>query len=239
MHIQPQGTTSRVSSTKSPVFSGELPPSSAQSASAKHAINKYQQINKSTNINNYSTGDITNDAPHNEPNYPVTGQIEPQLSMIRLDPVNTEKQSVIFNYTNIVLSDSMEKVLNRGLNFSILPKKMDMTQLRVDLKRFKRSAIWKEYFYGRDQGKLEKQIFKTNKSNLPKNYQIPEGLKIFLNSVEWELYDPRSRNQAKCNISPEEMEALEDLIKLQKDKKIVIRECDKGPELSFSHTLST
>ena len=185
-------------------------------------------INKSTNINNHSTSDITNDAPHNEPNNPVTGQIEPQLSMIRLDPVNTEKKSVIFNYTNIVLSDSMEKVLNRGLNFSILPKKMDMTQLRVDLKRFKRSAIWKEYFYRRDQGKLEEQIFKTNKSNLPKNYQIPEGLKIFLNSVESELYDPRNRNQAKCNISPEEMEALEELIKLQKDKKIVIKECDKG-----------
>ena len=55
----------------------------------------------------------------------------------------------------------MDSLLNRGLNFSILPEKMDFTQLLVDHKRFERSAIWTEYHYGKDElDKKEPQIFK-------------------------------------------------------------------------------
>ena len=64
----------------------------------------------------------------------------------------------------------MERLLNKGLNFSILPKKMDLTQVYVDFKKFKRSAIWKEFWFGKDNEESKKQIFKTNKTNLPKNY---------------------------------------------------------------------
>ena len=71
-------------------------------------------------------------------------------------------------------------------------------------------------------------IFKKKKSNLPKNYKIPEGLKTFLNSVKSELMDPKNRNKVQCNITPEEIKALLGLIKLQKEQKIVIKKCDKG-----------
>ena len=47
---------------------------------------------------------------------------------------------------------------------------MDLTQVYVDFKKFKRSAIWKEFWFGKDNEESKKQIFKTNKTNLPKNY---------------------------------------------------------------------
>lgn len=38
-----------------------------------------------------------------------------------------EKICVVFNYSKVTLIQEMENVLNRGLNFSILPLKLDLT----------------------------------------------------------------------------------------------------------------
>ena len=123
----------------------------------------------------------------------------------------------------------MENLLNRGFNFSILPLKLDLTQVLVDFKRFERSTIWQEYFYGRENDReFKANIFKSNKSNLPKNYKIPEGLKTYLGSVKSEIMDHRNRNNVKCNLPQDEILAMKELIKLQKDKIIVIKPCDKG-----------
>ena len=76
--------------------------------------------------------------------------------------------SVVFNYSKIKLTQAMENLLNRGFNFSILPLKLDLTQVLVDFKRFERSIIWHEYFYGsEDNGEFKPKIFKSNKNNLP------------------------------------------------------------------------
>ena len=49
-----------------------------------------------------------------------------------------------------MLTEPMQEVLNLGLNFAILPKKLDITQVLSDFKRFERNMIWREYFYGKD-----------------------------------------------------------------------------------------
>ena len=72
----------------------------------------------------------------------------------------------------------MNNLLNRGFNFSILPLKLDLTQVLVDFRRFERSVIWHENFFGTEieigtRGKM----FKSSKTNLPKNYKSPNGLK--------------------------------------------------------------
>ena len=123
----------------------------------------------------------------------------------------------------------MENLLNRGFNFSILPLKLDLTQVLVDFKRFERSVIWHEYFYGSESNSdFKVKIFKSNKSNLPKNYKIPEGLKTYLGSLKSEIMDHRNRNNVNCNLPPDEIQAMKELIKLQKEKVIVIKPCDKG-----------
>jgi hypothetical protein len=63
---------------------------------------------------------------------------------------------------------------------------------------------------------------------MPKNYTVPEGLKVYLNSVKSEITDPKNRNKAECNLPVDEINALKQLIQLQKDRIIVIKACDKG-----------
>ena len=43
-----------------------------------------------------------------------------------------------------------------------------------------------------------------------------------------ELTDYKSRNKVNCNISKELIVALKSLIKMQKDRKIIIKRCNKG-----------
>ena len=137
--------------------------------------------------------------------------------------------NIVFNYSSIVLTDAMTRLLNRGFNFCILPMKLDMTQLLVDLKRFERSVVWQEFWYGREFEKpYVAPIFKTKKTNFPKNYSVPKGVHTFVRSVRSELCDPKNRNKAICNIPKDEIEALGELIKLQRDRKITIKPCDKG-----------
>ena len=123
----------------------------------------------------------------------------------------------------------MINLLNRGLNFTILPLKLDITQTLVEFKRYERSIIWHEFWFNRDtQEQSEKPLFKTHKNNLPKNYTIPQGLKTFLSAVKSEIIDPRNRNSVPCNIPPQEIAALKELIRLQKERIITIKACDKG-----------
>ena len=76
----------------------------------------------------------------------------------------------------------MEKVLNRGLNFAIMPLKLNLTQVLVYYKRFERSVIWHEFWFGKDKVEFEPPIFKKNKTNLPSKHPTPQGVKVFLSA---------------------------------------------------------
>ena len=77
----------------------------------------------------------------------------------------------------------MISLLNRGLNFTILPLKLDITQTLVEFRHFERSAIWHEFWFGREtEEKYEQPLFKTKKTNLPKNHTVPQDLKNFFRS---------------------------------------------------------
>ena len=82
----------------------------------------------------------------------------------------------------MVLTEAMQKVLNRGLNFAILPLKLDLTQVLVDFKRFERTMIWQEFWFGKthESDAYKPLIFKEKKNNLPINHKVPNGLKTFL-----------------------------------------------------------
>ena len=58
-----------------------------------------------------------------------------------------------------------------GVNFSIFPNNLDLTQVLVDFKYFERTMIWWKFWFGREEkDKMTKQIFQVKKSNLPKNH---------------------------------------------------------------------
>ena len=143
--------------------------------------------------------------------------------------IKKQNISVVFNLLSIPLTEAMERVLNRGLNFSVLPGKLDITQILVDWKRFERTMIWKEWWFGKEnENENNNIIFKQKKNNLPRNHKVPNGLKTYLGAVKSEIVDPKNRNKVECNLPPEELNALKELVKLQKERKIVIKQCDKG-----------
>ena len=138
-------------------------------------------------------------------------------------------KDIVFNYSNLELTEAMKNLLNLGLNYSILPLKLDITQVLVDFNKFERSAIWREFWFGQEQtNEFKVSIFRSQKNNLPKNHKTPKGLKTFLNSIKSEILDPRNRNSAECNLNPEKIAALKELIKLQRERQIIIKACDKG-----------
>ena len=138
-------------------------------------------------------------------------------------------KSIYFNYSDIDLSDAMQRLLNRGLNFSILPFKLDITQTLVEFRKYERTLIWHEFHYGSENNsELEEQIFREEKTNMPTKYSVPEGLKAFLSAIKSEIQDPRNRNEIECNLPIDELQALKELIRLQKERIIVIKACDKG-----------
>ena len=123
----------------------------------------------------------------------------------------------------------MLNLLNRGLNFAVLPFKLDITEILTDFRRFERSVIWKEFWYNNeDKSKSSIPIFKRRKTNMPKNHKTPNALKTFLSAIKSEIMDPQNRNKEECNIPKDELEAMKHLIKLQKERKIIIKQCDKG-----------
>ena len=99
----------------------------------------------------------------------------------------------------------------------------------MEFRQFERAVIWHEFHYGSETNiETNEQIFRTEKTNMPKNYSVPEGLKIFLSSIKSEIQDPRNRNQALFNLSDDEIEAMKQLIQLQRERKIVVKAYDKG-----------
>ena len=42
------------------------------------------------------------------------------------------------------------------------------------------------------------------------------------------LTGPRNRNEVKCNLPNDELAALKELVRLHKDRSIILKACDKG-----------
>ena len=114
----------------------------------------------------------------------------------------------------------MESVLNKGLKFAILPPNLDVTQALTDFRRFERTMVWKEFWFGRDNVESQKTpIFKQKKHNFPNNYKSPQDLQNYLASVKSEILDPKNHDKVNCNLPLEEKGALKMLIQYLKGRK--------------------
>ena len=123
----------------------------------------------------------------------------------------------------------MDRLLNRGLNYCITPSKVNVTELLIDIDKFVRKMLWREFFYDQPSDEKRKEpIVKNEKTNLPKKHKTPEKLKMFLHATTSDLLDTKTRNKVHNNLPPEELEALKQLIELQKNRVITIKPADKG-----------
>ena len=144
------------------------------------------------------------------------------------------KISVVFNYSKALeLTPAMEALLNRGLNYSITPLNLNMSQVVTDFAKFEKNCEWTEYWSEEEPDPNYKPpLFKKQSTKRPpKSHPRPAALKTYLSAVRSEIEDPLNRNKIRPNLPPEEKTALAELIKLQKERKIVIKPCDKGAGL--------
>ena len=140
-----------------------------------------------------------------------------------------QKINVVFNYSDIELTAAMENVLNKGLKFAVLPLKLDIAQILTDFRRFERTMLWKEFWFGKDSEEAyNPPMFKKRKQNFPSKHTAPRGLRDCLAAVKSEIADPKNRRRVVSNIKEDEKEALHKLVRLQKERQIVIKPCDKG-----------
>ena len=164
----------------------------------------------STNTNN-SGADSPNPCETDNTSTETIENWLPKLKYKRhLNKLKKQNISAVFNYSSLTLTDSMWEVLNMGLKFAILPLKLDITQVLVDFRKYERNLVWREFFFKMEDNEEEYKppIFKTDKTNFPKNYKSPEGLKTFIGATKSEILDPRNRNNVKCNISKDKILAI-------------------------------
>jgi hypothetical protein len=134
----------------------------------------------------------------------------------------------IYNYSKIELTKAMTKFMSRGLNFCINPKKFNMTELLVDVRKFERKLKWKEFFTDDDDTQINEwtpEIFPKEKNNLPA--KSSKGLNNFITGIRGELRGTEL-NKVRPNLPGEEEEAIQTLILLQKSQEIIIKLWDKG-----------
>ena len=77
----------------------------------------------------------------------------------------------------------------------------------AEFRRFERCLVWKEYFADHEQTEYVPPIFKKTKTNMPKNYSVPEPPKTFIHGIKLEICDPENRNEVHPNLHPEECKA--------------------------------
>ena len=103
------------------------------------------------------------------------------------------KQLPIYNQEK-VLSVTLRYTcdLYRGINFTILTLKIDLTEVMVEYNYFEISAILHEFLYGRKKDDQHEATFFVphQTTNLPNNYTSPRELTNFLVQVilnEWTI----------------------------------------------------
>ena len=106
-----------------------------------------------------------------------------------------QRINFVFNYSSVALDNDMENLLNRGLNFSVMPEKLNLAQVLVDFKKFERSMLWTEFWAGKPKDHYQPPLFKTQKMNLPRKHPTPAALKVMLAATKSEILDPENRNK--------------------------------------------
>ena len=129
----------------------------------------------------------------------------------------------IFNLRSQVLTDTEINVLERGLDFAPIQKKLNEPELRSDFNEFCRRTSLKWHFRDESENFSEVSVF-----TLKSRWQSTQGypcLEVFLSQVENELFELPKADIKCSNLSREEWNAIRSLAD---DRNIIIKKADKG-----------
>ena len=129
----------------------------------------------------------------------------------------------VFNLSNRVLSDAEIRVLEKGLDYAPIQRKINEPELRHDFNDFCRRMRLKWHFRDEPDTFSETPAFRPKSTWVP-----PKGhpcLEVFLSQVEAELFKMSSSSIRYSNMPKDEWDAVRSLAD---DRNIVIKRADKG-----------
>ena len=112
---------------------------------------------------------------------------------------------MVFNFSDHPLSEDMISFLNRGLNFAVMPDKLNISQVLCRKQFFRQNSGFQliEWNDGTDD---KSPMFKKEKTNIPRKHPAPAELKTFLNGARSEISDPENINiNFRSNLRPNEL----------------------------------
>ena len=113
-----------------------------------------------------------------------------------------DPDKVIFNFSSIDLTDSDKSLLCKGLDFALIPKKLEYSNYLVDFELFYRDVV-----------------------NFATSYLDHELIKCKIKDIALTSFKSFKRISQENNLSSEELQSLK---KLNENKEIVIQKSDKG-----------
>ena len=140
---------------------------------------------------------------------------------------------IVTNYSDKVLTNEMKSFCQLGLNFAMVPKKVNTTAIQAGFEKMSRTMKWTEYFYDQKDTNFQQDPsssfkalpWKPVRTNLPDSAPSPD-LKTFVNgSLACVLGS--DLNKTHTNISPGQARARDQLIQWQKDREVTIKPSDK------------
>ena len=150
--------------------------------------------------------------------------------------LNRKMPQLFKNYSEVTITDEEASVLNKGLNFCPMRKKVNKTDVEVAFQRYARSCRWKEFWAGQKEGDISSDecntgvndIFRdpTVKTNYPRNHQCPPKLQEHLNAVHVGILGAALK-QEDSNLTTGEWDAIRSLREKQSGKEIIIKPNDK------------
>ena len=120
---------------------------------------------------------------------------------------------IIFNLSHMVLSDAEINVLEKGLDFAPIQRKINEPELREYFEKFCRRMSVKWYFRNEPS-----ESFSNKPAFSPKsNWKPPEGhpnLKVFLSQIENKLFKTVETPLGYSSLSKKELESVRTLHRL-------------------------
>ena len=151
----------------------------------------------------------------------------------------TPVQQLYKNYSDVTLTDGEVVVLNKGLNFCPMRKRVNRTDIEVSMQRYARTCRWREFWERKrgggegegeegDQVSAMKNIFKdpTEKTNFPQNHHCPPKLQDHLTATHIGMIGA-PLNNVQSNLSEEAWLGIKSLQERQRKKEIIIKPNDK------------
>ena len=129
----------------------------------------------------------------------------------------------IFNLSHRILSDAEINLLDKGLDFAPIQRKINEPELREDFDEFCRSMRVKWHFWNEPSEYFSKKPAYSPKSK----WKPPEGhpnLEVFLSQIEDKLFKKVETPLSYSHLSEEEWGAVRTLAD---DRNIVIKKADK------------